>query len=141
MEIRRDPITQSWVVVGHRDSPENDSCPFERPAIDKQQTILASPSEGPWQVRVVPHPDPLYRIEGEAGRQPDGMYDRMGPIGAHEVVVETPDHNKRLSQLSDEEWLAINTVLDESTVRHIIPRLKEAGAQGIVEYPLNKIVV
>jgi len=46
-----------------------------------------------------------------------------------------------ISQLSDEEWLAINTVLDESTVRHIIPRLKEAGAQGIVEYPLNKIVV
>ena len=46
-----------------------------------------------------------------------------------------------ISQLSDEDWLAINTVLDESTVRHIIPRLKEAGAQGIVEYPLNKIVV
>jgi ATP phosphoribosyltransferase len=46
-----------------------------------------------------------------------------------------------ISQLSDEEWLAINTVLDESTVRHIIPRLKDAGAQGIVEYPLNKIVV
>jgi ATP phosphoribosyltransferase len=46
-----------------------------------------------------------------------------------------------ISQLSDEEWLAINTVLDESTVRNIIPRLKEAGAQGIVEYPLNKIVV
>ena len=82
MEIRRDPITQSWVVVGHRDSSETDSCPFERPAIDKQQTILSSPSEGPWQVRVVPHPDPLYRIEGEAGRQPDGMYDRMGPMRA-----------------------------------------------------------
>jgi ATP phosphoribosyltransferase len=46
-----------------------------------------------------------------------------------------------ISQLSDEEWLAINTVLEESTVRHIIPRLKEAGAQGIVEYPLNKIIV
>jgi ATP phosphoribosyltransferase len=46
-----------------------------------------------------------------------------------------------ISQLSDDDWLAINTVLDESTVRHIIPRLKEAGAQGIVEYPLNKIVV
>jgi ATP phosphoribosyltransferase len=46
-----------------------------------------------------------------------------------------------VSHLSDEEWLAVNTILDESTVRVIIPRLKEAGAQGIVEYPLNKIVM
>jgi ATP phosphoribosyltransferase len=46
-----------------------------------------------------------------------------------------------ISALSDEEWLAVNTIIDESTVRTIIPRLKEAGAQGIVEYPLNKIVM
>ena len=46
-----------------------------------------------------------------------------------------------ISNLSDEEWLAVNTILDESTVRDIIPRLKEAGGQGIVEYPLNKIVL
>jgi ATP phosphoribosyltransferase len=46
-----------------------------------------------------------------------------------------------ISHLSDQEWLAVNTILDESTVRDIIPRLKQAGAQGIVEYPLNKIVL
>jgi ATP phosphoribosyltransferase len=46
-----------------------------------------------------------------------------------------------ISHLSDEDWLAVNTILDESTVRDIIPRLKQAGAQGIVEYPLNKIVL
>ena len=46
-----------------------------------------------------------------------------------------------ISHLSDEDWLAVNTILDESTVRVIIPRLKEAGAEGIVEYPLNKIVM
>jgi ATP phosphoribosyltransferase len=46
-----------------------------------------------------------------------------------------------ISPLSDGAWLALNTILDESTVRTIIPRLKEAGAQGIVEYPLNKIVM
>ncbi|NLT35968.1 MAG: ATP phosphoribosyltransferase [Gaiellales bacterium] len=46
-----------------------------------------------------------------------------------------------ISALSDEEWLAVNTILEESVVRAIIPRLKEAGAQGIVEYPLNKIVL
>ena len=46
-----------------------------------------------------------------------------------------------ISTLSDEDWVAVHTILDESTVRNIIPRLKEAGGQGIVEYPLNKIVM
>jgi ATP phosphoribosyltransferase len=46
-----------------------------------------------------------------------------------------------ISHLSVEDWLAVNTILDESTVRTIIPRLQEAGARGIVEYPLNKIVL
>jgi len=45
-----------------------------------------------------------------------------------------------VSSLSDENWVAVNTILDEDTVRHIIPQLKGAGAQGIVEYPLNKII-
>jgi ATP phosphoribosyltransferase len=49
--------------------------------------------------------------------------------------------NPTISQLSDSEWVAVNTILEETTVRNIIPRLKEAGAQGIVEYPLNKIVM
>ena len=46
-----------------------------------------------------------------------------------------------ISHLSDDEWLAVNTILDEATVRDIIPRLKQAGGEGIVEYPLNKIVL
>jgi ATP phosphoribosyltransferase len=46
-----------------------------------------------------------------------------------------------ISNLSDEDWLAVNTILDEVSVREIIPRLKQAGGQGIVEYPLNKIVL
>jgi ATP phosphoribosyltransferase len=45
-----------------------------------------------------------------------------------------------VSSLSDPEWVAVNTVLDENTVRHIIPQLKQAGGRGIVEYPLNKII-
>jgi ATP phosphoribosyltransferase len=49
--------------------------------------------------------------------------------------------NPTISQLSDTNWLAVHTILEEATVRTIIPRLKEAGAQGIVEYPLNKIVI
>jgi len=46
-----------------------------------------------------------------------------------------------ISSLSDEEWVAVNTIIEERTVRDLIPRLKAAGGQGIVEYPLNKIVV
>jgi ATP phosphoribosyltransferase len=46
-----------------------------------------------------------------------------------------------ISALSEPGWLAVNTVLEESSVRVIIPRLKQAGGQGIVEYPLNKIVM
>lgn len=48
--------------------------------------------------------------------------------------------NPTISSLSDEHWVAVNTILDESIVRHIIPQLKAAGACGIVEYPLNKII-
>jgi ATP phosphoribosyltransferase len=46
-----------------------------------------------------------------------------------------------VSPLSDQEWVAVNTIIEERTVRDLIPRLKAANAQGIVEYPLNKIVI
>jgi ATP phosphoribosyltransferase len=51
-------------------------------------------------------------------------------------ALQTPT----ISTLSDPEWAAVNTILDEDVVRHIIPQLKQAGARGIVEYPLNKII-
>jgi ATP phosphoribosyltransferase len=46
-----------------------------------------------------------------------------------------------ISALSDDDWVAVNTILEENVVRDVIPRLKAANAQGIVEYPLNKVVV
>ena len=46
-----------------------------------------------------------------------------------------------ISHLSDEDWLAVNTVIDEGAAWDVIPRLKEASAEGIVEYPLNKVVL
>jgi ATP phosphoribosyltransferase len=46
-----------------------------------------------------------------------------------------------VSSLSDPDWVAVNTIIEERTVRDLIPKLKSAGGQGIVEYPLNKIVV
>ena len=81
----------------------------------------------------------------------EGAINALGKVGlmlnVHkqclEAVLKVLPALKRptISHLSDEEWLAVNTILDESTVRDIIPRLKKAGAQGIVEYPLNKIVM
>jgi ATP phosphoribosyltransferase len=57
------------------------------------------------------------------------------------VVAVLPALQKpTISSLSDPEWVAINTIIDENTVRHIVPQLKQAGARGIVEYPLSKII-
>jgi ATP phosphoribosyltransferase len=81
----------------------------------------------------------------------DGAINALGKVGlmmnVHkdclDAVLQVLPALKRptISHLSDEDWLAVNTILDESTVRDIIPRLKQAGGQGIVEYPLNKIVM
>jgi len=81
----------------------------------------------------------------------EGAINALGKVGLMlnverrnlDRVLETLPALKKptISPLSDPDWLAVNTILDESTVRRIIPRLKEAGAQGIVEYPLNKIVM
>jgi ATP phosphoribosyltransferase len=48
--------------------------------------------------------------------------------------------NPTVSSLADDKWVAVNTIIEETTVRDLIPRLKDAGASGIVEYPLNKII-
>jgi UDPglucose--hexose-1-phosphate uridylyltransferase len=111
MEIRRDPITQSWVVQGQKESLEDlpQKCPFDRPE-SEGKAILLSPAEGVAQVRVLPHPDPLYRVEGQPGRLAEGIYDKMGPTGAHEVIVETPQHDRRFSQFSDDEIDRVLTV-------------------------------
>ncbi len=81
----------------------------------------------------------------------DGAINALGKVGLmlnvekanlDAVLAVLPALKKpTISHLSDDNWLALNTILEEITVRNIIPRLKEAGAQGIVEYPLNKIVM
>ncbi len=105
MELRKDPITRSWVVLGHQDEPPaaGDGCPLCPGHEAKRPALLTLPPQGPWQVRVVPHLDPLYRIEGEPGRQADGIYDRMRPVGAHEIIIETPEHNRQLAEMTDEQ--------------------------------------
>jgi ATP phosphoribosyltransferase len=57
------------------------------------------------------------------------------------VVVLLPALKKpTISNLYDDDWVAIETILEENIVRDIIPKLKKAGAEGIVEYPLNKVI-
>jgi ATP phosphoribosyltransferase len=56
------------------------------------------------------------------------------------VAILPALQNPTISSLSDPDWVAVNTIIDEDTVRHIVPQLKQAGARGIVEYPLNKII-
>lgn len=64
------------------------------------------------------------------------------PKASLEAVVQALPalRNPTISQLSNAEWVALETIIDESVVREIIPELKRLGAEGIVEYPLNKVV-
>jgi len=144
MEIRRDPITQSWVVSGKREPPDGDApCPFDPGgAIDGSTPLLTAPAEGTWQVKVIPHPDPLYRVENEPARVAEGIYDKMGPLGAHEVVVETRQHDKRLSELSDDEidrvlwaWGARITDLKKDARFKYVSVFKNQGVAAGEEWP------
>jgi ATP phosphoribosyltransferase len=74
---------------------------------------------------------------GKVGLMLNVHKDRLSAILGILPALKKPT----ISHLSDEDWLAVHTILEETTVRNIIPRLKEAGGQGIVEYPLNKIVM
>jgi ATP phosphoribosyltransferase len=74
--------------------------------------------------------------EGKVGLMMNVERARLDDVIAALPALKRPT----ISSLSDPEWVAINTIVDESFVREIIPRLKQAGAQGIVEYPLNKII-
>ncbi len=107
MELRRDPITQNWVIQedGEGPWPRFSVCPLcPGQEIYSPQTIYSHwNGNGSWQVRVTPHLRPLYRIEGDAQRRAEGIYDKMRGLGAHEVVVESPNHNTSLSRLCDEE--------------------------------------
>ena len=74
--------------------------------------------------------------EGKVGLMMNVRRSQLDDVVAALPALKQPT----ISSLSDPDWVAINTVVEERVVREIIPRLKQAGAQGIVEYPLNKII-
>jgi ATP phosphoribosyltransferase len=75
--------------------------------------------------------------QGKVGLMLNVRRHDLGKILALLPALQRPT----ISSLSDEEWVAVNTIIEERTVRDLMPKLKAAGGQGIVEYPLNKIVV
>jgi UDPglucose--hexose-1-phosphate uridylyltransferase len=132
MELRKDPITRSWVITGDDvpDAPPraNTPCRFCADSADPLQVIATRTEiEGvPWSARSVVHPAPLYRIEGEPSRRGDGLYDKMRSIGAHEVLVENSRHDRNLWDASDSEV--------EQFLRLAAQRIKDLKGDARIKY-------
>jgi len=108
MELRKDPITRSWVITGDLPDTQRQAEPFckfcpESPKQPQVISTMASVNYGPWSARAVVHPDPLYHVEGDPGRRGVGLYDIMRAVGAHEVLVENSRHDRQLWMATDAE--------------------------------------
>jgi len=111
MELRKDPLTRSWVLTGDdipetapRPATECRICPGSKDRLQQISSRAAVQGQGsPWSARAVVHPNAIYHIEGEVERRGQGLYDRMPPVGAHEVLVENPKHDRQLWQADDAE--------------------------------------
>ena len=123
-ELRRDPIVGRWVIIdserGRRPkdflqpkeqfltNPSN--CPFceGHESMTPSEILAYRPPDTHrdkpgWQIRVFANQFPALHIEGDLKRQGVGMFDMMNGIGAHEIIVETPEHDKAFVDLSDKQ--------------------------------------
>jgi len=119
-ELRKDPVTGRWVIIATERAKRPKSfniskaprqtgpCPFcpgnegmTPPEISAVRPHGGEPNNGGWSLRVVPNKYPALRIEGGLDRKGEGMFDKMNGIGAHEVIIETPDHEKSIADLSE----------------------------------------
>lgn len=115
-ELRKDPVVERWVIIATERArrpmdfaPETvptlgaEGCPFCPGHEDRTPPELyrsGGPEDGPWSVRVVPNKFPaLHADGGEVHAAGDGIYDRIDGVGAHEVVIESPDHFASLGTL------------------------------------------
>jgi UDPglucose--hexose-1-phosphate uridylyltransferase len=120
-ELRKDPIVGRWVIIATErakrpDEPRVDLkpnaggyCPFcAGHEHDTPNEILAyrdrnsRRNEPGWRVRVVPNKFPALQVEGELNKRGDGIYDKMHGIGAHEVIIECPQHEVSLAHLTED---------------------------------------
>ena len=118
-ELRKDPVVGRWVIISTERArrptdfqrepvrPKGDNCVFCPGNEDKTPPeILAGrssdslPNTPGWTYRVVPNKFPALRIEGDLEPTGEGLFDRMNGVGAHEVVIETPQHGASLAGLS-----------------------------------------
>ncbi len=121
-ELRKDPITGRWVIISTERGKRPSSftsvskrtaagmCPFcpgheenTPPEILAYRESGTEPNQPGWSLRVMPNKYPALKIEGSLDRQPVGIYDKMNGIGAHEVIIETPDHACDMVDMSDEQ--------------------------------------
>jgi len=123
-ELRKDPILGRWIIIaqerGKRPTDfmvdeykvKGGFCPL-CPGHEKttpDEVLVYGRDDGPansagWQARVVPNKYPALVIEGELEKRGEGLYDRMNGIGAHEVIIENPSHEKTFSALPPEEMI------------------------------------
>jgi UDPglucose--hexose-1-phosphate uridylyltransferase len=122
-ELRKDAVTGRWVIISTERRKRPSDFRLERPALIREEfcpfctgreqmtppEVLAfrhngSGPNGPgWDLRVVPNKFPALQVEGTLDRQGEGLFDRMNGIGAHEVIIESPDHGKTLASMSEAE--------------------------------------
>ena len=114
-ELRKDPVTGRWVIIAtDRARPSEflrapvvakakDGCPFCAGHEDRTPPEILSYRDGAdkWNLRVVPNKFPALRVEGTLDRSGEGLYDKMSGIGAHEVIIECPEHKVSLAQLPE----------------------------------------
>jgi UDPglucose--hexose-1-phosphate uridylyltransferase len=131
-ELRKDPVTGRWVIIstGRSKRPTDFGpveekkmggfCPFcpghegtTPPEIMAIRRDGSPPDSPGWSVRAVPNKYPALQIEGDLDKRGVGLYDRMNGVGAHEVVIETPDHQDDLVDLPEEQIADVITVLRE----------------------------
>jgi len=123
-EVRRDIVTDTWVIVETDTShfPKDhviemvsmeDECPFceGREGLTPNEVYAirdgSDPNTSGWKVRVIPNKAPILRIEGELTRTGVGVYDRVNGIGANEVIIETPKHTANLFELDEQQIFLI----------------------------------
>lgn len=118
-ELRKDPLSGRWVaVVSDSKSPEDYRFAAEEsketscvlcPGREKETPpeIVAVREGGKWWTRVIPNFRPVLRVEGELGRKGLGMYDKMNSIGANEIIIDSPEHNKQPEDMGVEQVLRI----------------------------------
>lgn len=122
-ELRRDPVLGRWVIisvergkrptdfVSHQPRKRGGFCPFcsgneytTPPEITAVRRDGSKPNEPGWSLRVMPNKFPALSVHGDLNKMAEGLYDKMDGLGSHEVIVESPEHDKTLSTISASEF-------------------------------------